>query len=134
MATFADVLEDLVRNHGLTNVRWAEVGNEPNSGGVNSVSLAEYDVLVRNLDEQLQARGLRPHPPHGPRPGRERRRPDADARLDAVDRSQHGRRPRRLGQHVYWFYNDTGRLEYRLRDIWHLLNEVIRPSSASRRT
>ena len=31
------------------------------------------------------------------------------------------------GQHVYWFYNDTGRLEYRLRDIWHLLNEVIPP-------
>ena len=30
-------------------------------------------------------------------------------------------------QHVYWFYNDTGRLEYRLRDIWHLLNEVIPP-------
>ena len=33
MKKFADVLEDLVRNHGLTNVRWAEVGNEPNSGG-----------------------------------------------------------------------------------------------------
>ena len=31
------------------------------------------------------------------------------------------------GQHVYWFYNDAGRLEYRLRDIWHLLNEVIPP-------
>ena len=29
------------------------------------------------------------------------------------------------GQHVYWFYNDTGRLEYRLRDIRHLLNEVM---------
>ena len=31
MAKFADALEDLVRNHGLTNVRWATVGNEPNT-------------------------------------------------------------------------------------------------------
>ena len=30
-------------------------------------------------------------------------------------------------QHVYWFYNDAGRLEYRLRDIWHLQNEVLPP-------
>jgi hypothetical protein len=26
---------------------------------------------------------------------------------------------------VYWNYNDTGRLDYRLRDPWHLINEVI---------
>ena len=99
MAKFADVLHDLIRNHGLTNVRWAEVGNEPNSGGLTAVSLSEYDVLVRTLDEELRARGLREHIRlMGPRPGRERRRPDADAlRLDAVDRGQHGRRPRRLG-------------------------------------
>ena len=31
------------------------------------------------------------------------------------------------GQHVYWAYNDTGRLEYRLRDVWHLHNEVLPP-------
>ena len=30
-------------------------------------------------------------------------------------------------QHVYWAYNDTGRLEYRLRDAWHLQNEVLPP-------
>ena len=30
-------------------------------------------------------------------------------------------------QHVYWFYNDAGRLEYRLRDAWHLHNEVLPP-------
>ena len=59
MAKFADVLEDLVRNHGLTNVRWAEVGNEPNSGGLAAVSLAEFNALVRTLDEELRARGLR---------------------------------------------------------------------------
>ena len=38
MAKFADVFHDLVVNHGLTNVRWAEVGNEPNSGTSRSTS------------------------------------------------------------------------------------------------
>src|SRR5207344_3519818 len=56
MAKFADVLQDLVRNHGLTNVRWAEVGNEPNSGGV---SFNQYNALYRALNAQLVARGLR---------------------------------------------------------------------------
>ena len=129
MAKFADVLVDLVRNHGLTNVRWAEVGNEPNSGGLAAVSLAEYEVLVRTLDEQLRARGLRDH-----------------IRLMGPGLIENAGVPTRThyvwmqwiaanmgdvldawGQHVYWFYNDAGRLEYRLRDIWHLLNEVIPP-------
>jgi hypothetical protein len=30
-------------------------------------------------------------------------------------------------EHVYWTYNDSGRLEYRLRDIAHLMNEVLPP-------
>ena len=129
MAKFADVLEDLVRNHGLTQVRWAEVGNEPNSGGVAAVSLAEYNVLVRTLDAQLRARGLR-----------------EEIQLLGPGLVENAGVPTRThyvwmqwiaanmgdvldawGQHVYWFYNDTGRLEYRLRDIWHLLNEVIPP-------
>jgi hypothetical protein len=129
MKKFADVLEDLVRNHGLTNVRWAEVGNEPNGGGTASVSLAEYEVLVRTLDGELRARGLRDH-----------------LRLMGPGLVENAGVPTRThyvwmqwiaanmgdvldawGQHVYWFYNDAGRLEYRLRDIWHLLNEVIPP-------
>lgn len=126
MATFADVLTDLVRNRGLTNVRWAEVGNEPNSGGATAISLAEYNVLVRALDGQLRARGLREH-----------------IRLMGPGLVENAGVPTRThyvwlkwiaanmgdvldgwGQHVYWFYNDAGRLEYRLRDVWHLINEI----------
>ncbi len=126
MAKFADVLQDLVRNHGLTNVRWAEVGNEPNSG---TVTLTEYDTLVRALDAQLVARGLREH-----------------IRLMGPGLVENNTNPARThyvwmqwiaanmgdlfdawGQHVYWTYNDTGRLEYRLRDVWHLHNEVLPP-------
>jgi hypothetical protein len=129
MTKFADVLEDLVRNYGLTNVRWAEVGNEPNSGGTSAVSLTEYNVLVRALDEQLRARGLRDH-----------------IRLMGPGLVENAGVPSRThyvwlqwiaanmgdvfdawAQHVYWNYNDTGRLEYRLRDVWHLQNEVLPP-------
>jgi hypothetical protein len=93
------------------------------------VSLAEYNVLVRTLDEELRDRGLRDH-----------------VRLMGPGLVENAGVPTRThyvwmqwiaanmgdvldawGQHVYWFYNDTGRLEYRLRDIWHLLNEVIPP-------
>ncbi len=59
MAKFADVLEDLVRNHGLTNVRWVE-GRE-RAQHDRSVTLREYNALVRPLDAQLRARGLRDH-------------------------------------------------------------------------
>ena len=129
MAKFADVLVDLVRNHGLTNVRWAEVGNEPNSGGLANVSLAEYEVLVRTLDEQLRARGLSDHI--------QLMGPGLIENAGVPTRTHYvwmqwiaanmGDVLDAWGQHVYWFYNDTGRLEYRLRDIWHLLNEVIPP-------
>lgn len=126
MKKFADVLEDLVRNHGLTNVRWAEVGNEPNSG---AVTLLEYDTLVRTLHAELVARELR-----------------GQIRLMGPGLVENAANPARThyvwmqwiganmndmfdawSQHVYWFYNDTGRLEYRLRDAWHLHNEVLPP-------
>ena len=126
MKKFADVLEDLVRNHGLTNVRWAEVGNEPNSG---AVTLQEYDKLVRTLHAELVARGLR-----------------EQIRLMGPGLVENALNPARThyvwmqwiganmsdvfdawSQHVYWFYNDAGRLEYRLRDAWHLHYEVLPP-------
>ena len=126
MKTFADVLEDLVRNHGLTNVRWAEVGNEPNSGGISAVSLAQYEALVRALDAELRARGLREQigmmgPGLVENAGVPTRTHYVWLKYIAANL---GDVLDAWGQHVYWFYNDTGRLEYRLRDIWHLLNEI----------
>ncbi len=126
MAKFADVLEDLVRNHGLTNVRWAEVGNEPNSG---TVTLQEYNALVRALHAQLVSRGLRSqislmggglveNAGNAARSHYAWMQWIAANMGDVFDA---------WAEHVYWFYNDTGRLEYRLRDSWHLLNEVLPP-------
>jgi len=129
MKKFADVLEDLVRNYGLTNVRWAEVGNEPNSGGLTAISLAEFNVLVRTLDQELQARGLRDHI--------RLMGPGLVENAGVASRTHYvwlqwiaanmGDVFDAWSQHVYWFYNDAGRLEYRLRDAWHLHSEVLPP-------
>jgi hypothetical protein len=129
MSRFADVLQDLVVNHGLTNVSWAEVGNEPNSGG--GVSLDQYNALLRSLNDALVARGLRDHIrlmagglventstilPH--RTHYDWMPVIAAQGHDIADG---------YAEHVYWKYWDTGRFEYRLRDIAHLMNDVIPP-------
>jgi hypothetical protein len=126
MAKFADVLEDLVRNHGLTNVRWAEVGNEPNSG---NVTLTEYNALYRALHAQLVARGLRDqvqlmggglveaHPTGSPdRHHYVWMKWIAENMGDVVDG---------YAEHVYWWYDRSGRLEYRLRDTYNLMAREI---------
>jgi hypothetical protein len=115
-----------VRNHGLTNVRWAEVGNEPNSG---NVTLAQYDALYRALNAELVARGLRSqiqlmggglveNAGSTTRNHYEWMKWIAANMGDVVDG---------YAEHIYWNYNDTGRLEYRLRDTAHLMNEVLPP-------
>jgi hypothetical protein len=126
MAKFADVLEELVRTHGLTNVRWAEVGNEPNGGGV---SLEQYDALYRALDAELVSRGLRQqiqlmggglienHPTGNPeRHHYKWMKWIAENMGDVVDG---------YAEHVYWWYDKPGRLEYRLRDTHNLMTREL---------
>jgi hypothetical protein len=96
MAKFADVLEDLVKGHGLTNVRWAEVGNEPNQG--DGVTPDQYNTLYRALNAQLVARGLR-------------------GQIHLMGGG--------LVEHVYWWYDVPGRLEYRLRDTYNLMTKEL---------
>ena len=127
MAKFADVLQDLIVNHGLRNVRWAEVGNEPNSGGTGNVSLAEFEALVRALDTELKARGLDDHlGMMGPGLVENAGVPTRTHYVwaQAIARTM-GDLFDAWGEHVYWFHNDAGRLEYRLRDTWRLMNEVL---------
>jgi hypothetical protein len=124
MVKFADVLQDLVRNHGITSLRWAEVGNEPNSPG-GLVTLEEYNALVRVLHAELVARGLDGQiqimagglvESSGARNHYAWLQWIADNMGDVVDG---------YAEHVYWWYDASGRLEYRLRDIAHLANEVL---------
>jgi len=124
MGRFADALADLVINHGLTNVRWAEVANEPNSG---AVTLDQYKALAQALKDALVARGL-----------------GNQIQIMGGGLVENGGNPARdhyswmtwiganmsdlvggYAEHVYWQYNDSGRLEYRLRDTYNLMTKVL---------
>ncbi len=62
MSRFADVLQDLIVNRGLTNVRWVSIGNEPNTvnnAGNPAITPPQYEALYRALDAELRARRLR---------------------------------------------------------------------------
>jgi hypothetical protein len=124
MAKFADVLEDLVRVHGLTNIRWAEVGNEPNSP-TGAVTLEQYDALYRALNAQLVARGLREQihlmgggliESSGSRNHYVWMKWIAANMSDVVDA---------YAEHIYWWYDRPGRLEYRLRDTYNLMTKEL---------
>ena len=136
MTRFADVLEKLVRVYGVTNVRWATVGNEPNSpctrspanGGCpdpNQITLEQYEALYRALHQQLVARGLRDHI----------RLMGGDLIESAGARGHYlwmqwiGEHMNDIldaySQHVYWWYDRPGRLEYRLRDTYNLQTKVL---------
>jgi hypothetical protein len=56
MARFAGVLVDLVKNRGITRLRWVTVENEPNS---SRITMQQYDALYRALDRDLAAAGVR---------------------------------------------------------------------------
>jgi hypothetical protein len=120
MSRFADALQDLVRSNGLTNVRWAEVANEPNGPG-GAVTLDLYNRVARALNDQLVARGLRNQihlmggglvESSGDKHHYTWMRWIATNMSDVFDA---------YAQHIYWWYDEPGRFEYRLRDIAHLM-------------
>jgi hypothetical protein len=124
MAKFADVLEELVRSDGLTNVRWAEVGNEPNDPN-GAVTLDQYNALYRALHAQLVARGLREQihlmggglvESSGAKNHYIWMKWIAQNMGDVVDA---------YAEHVYWWYDRPGRLEYRLRDTYNLMKNEL---------
>lgn len=125
MARFAAVLEDLVENRGLTNVRWVTVGNEPNTSGA-ALTLEQWETLYRTLHAELAARGL-----------------EGQIGLmggDLIESS--GARDHEIwfeymttqmadildaySEHIYWWYyqvpvGTVGRFEFRLRDVRRLV-------------
>jgi hypothetical protein len=128
MAKFADVLQELVRTRGLTNIRWAEVGNEPNSNS-GGVTLEQYERLYRALHAELVARGLREQiqlmggglieissQGTADRHHYVWMKWIAEHMSDIVDG---------YAEHVYWWYDRSGRLEYRLRDTYNLMTKEL---------
>ena len=124
MGRFAAILERLVRERGVTNLRWVTVQNEPNGPSV-TLTLPEYEALYRALDAHLAARGLRDHiqlmggdlvESTGARNHRVWLHYIAANMGDVVDA---------FSEHIYWNYWDIPRMEFRLRDVRKLAEEEI---------
>ena len=116
MARFAGVLEELVEQQGLENVRWVTIQNEPNTAGI-ALTLAQYEALYRALDAELTARGLRDHVKlmggdliegAGARHHTIWFEYLAERMSDVLDA---------YSVHIYWNYWDIPRMEFRLRDV-----------------
>jgi hypothetical protein len=126
MTRFADVVEDLIRNRGLTNVRWVTIGNEPNGG---AITLPQYEALYRVFDAQLVARGLRAQvglmagdlvqnaegAPNGHRAWFDYMVAHMNDIVDA------------WSEHIYWWYDKPFRMEERLKDVAYLVQQELPP-------
>jgi len=138
MAKYADVLQDLVKNHGFTNVRWAEVGNEPNTvngQGQPTLTLPQYEALYRALDAQLRVQDVRGHiglmggdlventegTPNSHRAWMDYLVQHMNDVLDA------------WSEHIYWNWNDPRRMEERLKDVSYLTQQEL-PADARKPT
>jgi hypothetical protein len=128
MKQFVDVLYDLVRNRGYTNVRFATIQNEPNNAA--NLTLDQYRLLNEALDRELRARGLREQIGimagdlvENGRVGNHRVWLDyiVDNMSSIVDA---------YSEHIYWNYWDLPRMEFRLKDVRHLFREELPPSEA----
>ena len=132
MDRFADVLKDLVVTGALTNVRWATIGNEPNS---TNLTLTQYHQLYDALHAALLARGL--HDQIGLIGG------------DLVQLTEGGTSGHRAwfdymvtnmndvidawSEHIYWNYWDHFRMEERLKDVAYLVRQEL-PEAARKPT
>lgn len=127
MAKFADVVEELVRADRITNLRWVEVGNEPNAP-TGGVTLAQYSKIARALHDELVARGLH-----------DRVKLMGPGLLESGGARHHYVWTKWMAvnmkgvfdayaEHIYWWYDEPGRLEYRLRDIAALMHQTFAPA------
>jgi hypothetical protein len=59
MKEFAAVLDELVHSHGITNVGWVTLQNEPNTAGSTHINPPVLNAMYQHLDQALRAIGLR---------------------------------------------------------------------------
>ncbi|MEO6434763.1 MAG: hypothetical protein ABIP55_03240, partial [Tepidisphaeraceae bacterium] len=110
MAAFARTLEELVKKHQLSAIKYITVQNEVNS---TKIPMEKYNLLYRTLDAEVKRRGLR-------------------ERIKIISGDLVGENQqawfKNIGQnlaevsdgysiHVYWDYWDTAKLERRIGEV-----------------
>jgi hypothetical protein len=132
MPRFADLLKELLVDDHYANVRWATVGNEPNSGGV---TLAQYEAMVRALDARLKALAIRERilimggdlvqNTEGTANGH---RAWFDYMVQHMNDVVDG-----WSEHIYWNWDQPRRMEERLKDVAYLTQQEL-PEAARKPT
>jgi hypothetical protein len=118
---FADVLLDLVRNRGVTNLRWLTLQNEPNR---TRMTMQQYETQYRELDPYIQSiRGQVRY-----MGGDLVRGPDAGAPNQAAWFQYMSTRMSDLldaySIHVFWDYWDTQKIVDRLKEVRAIVNAL----------
>ena len=123
MARFAGVLVDLVKNRGITRLRWVTVENEPNS---TRITMDQYAALYRALDRDLAAAGLRKQLRFMGGDLVEAKSPlgQTQAQWFAFLGSQMGDLLDAWSIHVYWDYWDTAKLVRRLTTVRQIVDAL----------
>jgi hypothetical protein len=110
MARFAGVLEDLVENRGVSNLRWVTLVNEAN---MTAITMANYERMYRVLDLNLRTAGVRDQIRFmGGDLVQDKQRIwfqyMAANMADVLDA---------YSVHIYWSYWDTDKIRQRLEDV-----------------
>jgi hypothetical protein len=118
---FADVLLDLVRNRGVTNLRWLTLQNEPNR---TRMTMQQYETQYRELDPYIQSiRGQVRY-----MGGDLVRGPDVGAPNQAAWFQYMSTRMSDLldaySIHVFWDYWDTQKIVVRLKEVRAIVNAL----------
>ena len=123
MARFAGVLVDLVKNRGITRLRWATVENEPNS---TRVTMDQYEALYRALDRDLAAAGLRKQIRFMGGGLVEARSPLGQTQADWFTflATKMGDLLDAWSIHVYWDYWDTAKIVRRLTTVRQIVDAL----------
>lgn len=118
---FANVLLDLVRNRGVTNLRWLTLQNEPNR---TRMTMQQYETQYRELDPYIQSiRGQVRY-----MGGDLVRGPDVGAPNQAAWFQYLATRMSDLldaySIHVFWDYWDTQKIVDRLKEVRAIVNTL----------
>lgn len=118
---FADVLLDLVRNRGVTNLRWLTLQNEPNR---TRMTMEQYETQYRELDPYIQSiRGQVRY-----MGGDLVRGPDVGSPNQATWFQYLATRMSDLldaySIHVFWDYWDTRKIVDRLKEVRAIVNAL----------
>ncbi|HYZ77255.1 MAG TPA: hypothetical protein VE596_07755 [Gaiellaceae bacterium] len=123
MARFAGVLVDLVKNRGITRLRWATVENEPNS---TRITMDQYEALYRALDRDLAAAGLRKQIRFMGGGLVEAKSPLGQTQADWFNflATRMSDLLDAFSIHVYWDYWDTGKIVRRLTTVRQIVDAL----------